>query len=62
MEWLSSNTIFCLTQIHACKMAEKKKWDTMISQWLFLRWFQHDIYMVLRNEDISCFIHKPIRV
>ena len=27
MEWLSSNTRFCLTWMHTCQMAEKEKWE-----------------------------------
>ena len=38
------------------------KMENITPGWFFLRWFQHDILMVLRNEEISCFTHKPIRV
>ena len=69
IEWLSSNTRFRFTWMHTCEMAEKEKWEkikdkmeNITSVWFFLRWFQHDICMVLRNEEISCFIHKSIRV
>ena len=27
-----------------------------------MHWFQHDMSMVLRNKEISCFTHKPIMV
>ena len=36
--------------------------ENMTSGWFFLRWFQHDIFMVLRNTEIGCVTHKPIRV
>ena len=32
------------------------------SGWFFLRWFQDDISMVSRNNEISCFTHKPIKI
>ena len=38
------------------------KMENITPGWFFLRWFQHDIFMVLRNEEISWFTHKPIRV
>ena len=38
------------------------KIENIISGWFFVHWFQHDVSMVLRNEEISYFIHKPIRV
>ena len=38
------------------------KMDSITSGWFFLSWFQHDISKVLKNKEISCFTHKPIRV
>ena len=36
------------------------KMENITPGWFFLRWFQHDISMVLRNKEISCFTHKPM--
>ena len=30
--------------------------------WFFPHWFQHDISIVSRNKEISCFTHKTLRV
>ena len=38
------------------------KTDNITSRWFFLSWFQLDITMVLRNKEIRCFTHKPIKV
>ena len=38
------------------------KMENITSGWFFLCWFQHDISMILRNDEISCFIHRSIRV
>ena len=38
------------------------KMENTTSGWFFLRWFQHDISLVSRKKEISCFTHKPIRV
>ena len=38
------------------------KMENIISERFSLHWFQHDISMVLRNNEICCFTHKPIRV
>ena len=50
-------------------MVEKEKMgkindemENIASTWFFLSWFQHDISKVLRNKEISCFTHKPVRV
>ena len=37
------------------------KMENITSGWFFLHRFQHGISKVLRNEEISCFTHKPIR-
>ena len=44
------------------KMKKKSKMENIILSWFFLRWFQHDISMVLKVKEVSCFTHKPIRV
>ena len=38
------------------------KMENITSGWFFRHWFHHDICKVLKNEEISCFIHKSIRV
>ena len=38
------------------------KMDSITSGWFFPSWFQHDSSKVLRNKEIGCFTHKPIRV
>ena len=49
-------------------MAAKEKWETNVKMenitlgWFILSWFQYDISKVLRNKEIGCFTHKPIRV
>ena len=53
----------CLQNGREGKMGEKNdKMENITSGWFFLHWFQYDISMVFRNEEISCFIHKPVRV
>ena len=52
----------CLRNGREGKMGKINKMENITSGWLFLPCFQDDISMVLRNEEISCFIHKPIRV
>ena len=38
------------------------KMENITSEWFSLHWFQHDISMVLRNKELRCFTHNPIRV
>ena len=38
------------------------KMENITSEWFFLRWFQHNISMALRNQETICFILKPIKV
>ena len=37
------------------------KMESITSEWFFLSWFQHGISKVLKNKEISCFTHEPIR-
>ena len=39
-----------------------EKMENLTSEWFSLHWFQHDISMVLKNEETNCFTHKPVRV
>ena len=38
------------------------KMESITSGWFFLSWFEYIISKVLKNKEISCFTHKPIRV
>ena len=40
------------------KNGKNDKMEKITSGWFFLRWFQYDIYMVLRNKEISSFIQR----
>ena len=53
----------CLGNSREGKMGKiNDEMDSKTSKWFFLHWFHHDISMVLRNKEIRCYTHKPMRV